>query len=133
MCYATIDKKNTLLTIVATKSLCTMKRKIKTYGGYFEGFMNTLTDKEQDKIQYALLLLKTQDRVPVKFICLIRDGLYELRIEYNGNIYRVFFIFDNDCIVVLFNGFQKKTRKTPTNEIEKAFKIREEYYADKQS
>ncbi|GHT36080.1 hypothetical protein AGMMS49574_27180 [Bacteroidia bacterium] len=110
-----------------------MKRRIKTYGGYFEEFMSTLTNKEQDKIQYGLLLLKTQDRVPAKFIRPIRDGLYELRIEYDGNIYRVFFIFDNDCIVVLFNGFQKKTRKTPANEIDKAFKIREEYYADKQS
>ena len=110
-----------------------MERKIKTYGGYFEAFKETLTEKEQDKIDYFLLLLKTRDRVPVKFITLIRDGLYELRIEYNGNIYRVFFIFDDGNIVVLFNGFQKKTQKTPTNEIKKALKIKEEYYADKQS
>ena len=48
--------------------------------------------------------------------------------EYNGNIYRVFFIFDEDKIVVLFNGFQKKTQKTPAKEIEKALKIMEEYY-----
>ena len=53
--------------------------------------------------------------------------------EYNGNIYRVFFIFDEDRIVVLFNGFQKKTQKTPENEIERALKIMEAYYADKQS
>jgi len=110
-----------------------VERKIKTYGGYFEAFKETLTEKEQDKIDYFLLLLKTRDRVPVKFITLIRDGLYELRIEYNGNIYRVFFIFDDGNIVVLFNGFQKKTQKTPTNEIKKALKIKEEYYADKQS
>jgi phage-related protein len=110
-----------------------MQRKIKTYGGYFEAFMANLTDKEQDKIQYVLLLLKTQDRIPVKFIKFIREELYELRIEYNGNIYRVFFIFDNNCIVVLFNGFQKKTQKTPLREIEKALTIKTEYYADKQS
>ena len=60
-------------------------------------------------------------------------GIYELRTEYGGNIYRVFFIFDEGQIVVLFNGFQKKTQKTPPNEIEKAIKIKEEYYADKQS
>ena len=112
---------------------CNMKRKIKVYGGYFEEFMNSLTEKEQEKIQYILLLLKTQDRVPVKFIKLIRDGLYELRIEYNSNIYRVFFIFDDNSIVILFNGFQKKTQKTPPNEIARAFTIKEEYYADKQS
>ena len=52
---------------------------------------------------------------------------------YGGNIYRVFFIFDEGEIVVLFNGFQKKTQKTPQNEIEKAIKIKEAYYADKQS
>ncbi|HIX75596.1 MAG TPA: type II toxin-antitoxin system RelE/ParE family toxin [Candidatus Parabacteroides intestinipullorum] len=108
-----------------------MKRKIRTYGGYFEAFMATLKEKEQEKIQYGLLLLKTQDRLPKKFVKLIRDGLYELRTEYNGNIYRVFFIFDEGQIIVLFNGFQKKTQRTPSSEIEKALKIKEAYYGDK--
>lgn len=115
--------------------LCVMQqeRKIRTYGGYFESFMKTLTEKEQEKIQYGLLMLKTQDRLSVRFVKLIRDGLFELRTEYNNNIYRVFFIFDEGNIVVLFNGFQKKTQKTPNHEIEKALKIKEEYYGDKQS
>jgi phage-related protein len=95
--------------------------------------METLTEKEQTKIQYGLLLLKTQDRLPKKFVKLIRDGIYELRTTWAGNIYRVFFIFDEGRIVVLFNGFQKKTQKTPSSEIEKAIKIKEAYYADKQS
>ena len=90
--------------------------------------MATLTEKEQEKVQYGLLLLKTQDRLPGKFVKFIRDGLYELRTEYSGNIYRLFFIFDEGAIVVLFNGFQKKTQKTPTSEIDKALKIKEEYY-----
>ena len=89
--------------------------------------MNTLNEKEQEKIQYGLLLLKNQDRLPKKFIKLIRDGLYELRAEYGGNIFRVFFIFDEGKIVVLFNGFQKKSQKTPPNEIEKALKIKVDY------
>lgn len=67
-----------------------MERKIVTYGGYFEAFMETLTDKEQEKIQYGLLLLKTQDRLPKKFVKLIREGIYELRTEFNSNIFRVF-------------------------------------------
>ena len=108
-----------------------MKRKIRTYGGYFEAFMATLTEKEQEKVQYGLLLLKTQDRLSKKFVRLIKDGLYELRTEYNSNIYRVFFIFDDGAIVVLFNGFQKKTQKTPQAEIEKALKIKKAYYGDK--
>ena len=78
-------------------------------------------------------MLKTQDRLPMKFIKFIRDGLYELRMEYGGNIFRVFFIFDEGKVVVLFNGFQKKSQKTPLHEIDKALKIKEAYYADKQS
>ena len=79
-------------------------------------------------MDYGLVLLKTQDRLPTKFVRHIRDGVFELRTEYNGNIYRVFFIFDEGKIVVLFNGFQKKTQKTPSGEIEKALRIRDEYY-----
>jgi putative addiction module killer protein len=110
-----------------------VERKIRTYGGYFERFMENLTLKVQEKIKYGLLLLKTQDRMPAKFVKHVRDGIFELRTEFEGNIYRVFFIFDNGNIVVLFNGFQKKTQKTPQAEIDKALKIKEEYYADKQS
>jgi len=108
-----------------------MKRKVKTYGGYFEIFRETLSSKEKVKLDYIISLLETSDRMPVKFIDYIREGLYELRMEYNGNIYRVFFIFDKGNIVVLFNGFQKKTQKTPESEIIKALKIKEAYYADK--
>lgn len=108
-----------------------MERRIFTYGGYFEAFMSTLKEKEQEKIQYGLLLLKIKDRLSTKFIKLIKDGLYELRTEYGGNIFRVFFIFDEGRIVVLFNGFQKKSQKTPPKEIEKALKIKEEYYESK--
>ena len=106
-------------------------RKIKTYGGYFEAFMESLGAQEQKKIKYGLLLLKYQDRIPAKFVKLIRDGIYELRTLCNGNIYRVFFIFDDGNIIVLFNGFQKKTKKTPKKEIDKAIKIKEAYYACK--
>lgn len=95
--------------------------------------METLTRKTQEKIKYGLLLLKTQDRLPVKFVKHIRDGIFELRTEFESNIYRIFFIFDDGNIVVIFNGFQKRTQKTPQGEIEKALKIKEAYYADKQS
>lgn len=110
-----------------------MRRRIVTYGGYFEKFIADLTEKEIKKLDYIISLLETEDRLPVKFIKYLRDSLYELRMEYNSNIYRVFFIFDEDRIVVLFNGFQKKSQKTPENEIERALKIKEAYYADKQS
>ena len=105
-----------------------MKRTIITFGNYFDNFLKSLSEKEREKLDYGLVLLKTQDRLPVKFVKHIKDGLYELRTEYNGNIYRVFFIFDEGKIVVLFNGFQKKSQKTPAKEITKALKIKEEYY-----
>jgi phage-related protein len=110
-----------------------MKRTIIAFGNYYNDFIKTLNDKELLKFKYILSLLENNDRMPVKFIKYIRDGLYELRMEYEGNIYRVFFIFDSHCVVVLFSGFQKKTRKTPEKEINKALKIKEIYYADKQS
>lgn len=51
---------------------------------------------------------------------------------HNGNIYRVFFILDDGNIIILFNGFHKKTQKTPKQEIEKAIKLKNQYYAEKQ-
>ncbi|WP_349953065.1 type II toxin-antitoxin system RelE/ParE family toxin, partial [Bacteroides finegoldii] len=65
--------------------------------------------------------------------CSIKDGLYELRIEWQGNIYRIFFCYDEGRIVILFNGFQKKTQKTPDREINKALKLKKEYYERKRT
>ena len=85
----------------------------------------------QKKIDYVLDVLKMQDRVSEKFVKYIKDGLYEIRASYNGNIYRAFFIFDEGNIVMLFNGFQKKTQKTPSKEIDRALELKKEYYAGK--
>ena len=109
----------------------TMHRKIIAHKDHFNAFFAVLDQGTQDKVLYVLMLLRTQDRLPTKFIKAIRDGLFELRIEYAGNIYRIFFVFDGDRIVVLFNAFHKKTQKTPASEIMKALKLKEEYYASK--
>jgi len=73
------------------------------------------------------------ERIPIKFFQHLSgfDGLYEVRVEYEGNIYRIFSCFDEGNLVVLFNGFQKKSQKTPTGEIEKALKIKTEYFVEK--
>ncbi len=105
-----------------------MKREIIAFGDYYDDFMKTLSAVERKKVHYILDLLQTEDRISTKFVKFIRDGLYEIRAMYNGNIYRIFFIFDEGRIVVLFNGFQKKTQETPENEIKKALRIKEEYY-----
>ena len=108
-----------------------MRREIVAYGSYYKDFMATLHDKERRKVLYILSLLENEERLPTKFIKHLLRGLHELRIKYEGNIYRIFFIFDDNKIIVLFNGFQKKTQKTPRTEVERAIKIMEDYYAYK--
>lgn len=115
--------------------LCSMehKRTIIHFRDYFPNFYQSLELGARRKVAYVLDLLKTEVRLSEKFVKFIKDGLYELRAEYNGNIYRVFFIFDNGNIVVLFNGFQKKSQKTPSDEIKRALKLKEEYMLWKQN
>ena len=93
--------------------------------------MNTLTANERKKIHYILDLLATQERISRKFVKYIREEVYELRAFCDSNVYRIFFIFDEGRIVVLFNGFQKKTQKTPEREIKQAIKLKNEYYDSK--
>ena len=56
------------------------------------------------------------------------DGLYEIRVEVGSNIFRVFSFFDQGKLVILLNGFQKKSVKTPKSEIQLAEKLKKEYY-----
>ena len=107
------------------------ERQILYYKNYFIEFFLSLEDGAKKKVAYVLDMIKTQERLNSNFVKSIRDGIYELRASHNGNIYRAFFIFDEGNIVMLFNGFQKKTHKTPNNEIEKALKLKNEYYASK--
>ena len=102
-------------------------RRIMTFGGYFEAFIATLPERVVQKIDYGLVLLKTMDRLPAKHMKYVEEGIFELRTEFEGNIYRTFFIFDGNQVVVLFNGFQKKGQRTPRKEIEKAKRIKREY------
>ena len=106
-----------------------MNRQIVFYKEYFLEFYKDLKPNEKEKVQYVLELIKQVERVPDKFLAPITgyEGLYEIRIEYQSNIYRVFCFFDTGRLVVLFNGFQKKTQKTPKNEIEKAMRLKQEY------
>ena len=105
-----------------------MERKVIYFGYYFKDFIGSLDKDVREKIDYVLDMLKRVKRLNPKFIKHIKDGLFELRIEWEGNIYRVFFVFDDGNVVVLFNGFQKKSQKTPIKEIEKGLRIKKEYY-----
>lgn len=108
-------------------------RKIIFYKEYFLHFFNNQTDKVKDKIESVLFVISVADRIPAKFFQHLTgtDGLYEVRVEFQGNIYRIFSCFDEGNLIVLFNGFQKKSQKTPAGEIEKALKIKTEYFIEK--
>lgn len=105
-------------------------REIVFYKNYFDDYFETLTDKVKNKIDEVLFMITILERVPTKFFKSIEGikGLFEIRVEYESNIYRIFCCFDKGNLVVLFNGFQKKTQKIPTKELNKAEKIMEEYF-----
>ncbi len=108
-------------------------RQIIFHKDYFLDFYNGQTEKVKSKIEHVLFVISVAERIPVKFFKHIEgtDGLYEIRIEYKGNIYRIFSCFDEGKLVVLFNGFQKKSQKTPPGEIERALKAKAEYFIEK--
>lgn len=107
-----------------------MTRQIIFHGDYFLDFYKGLGTNVKTKIQYVLELIKQVDRVPAKFLAPMSgyEGLYEIRVEYQSNIYRIFCCFDEGRLVVLFNGFQKKTQKTPKDVIERAMRLKNEYF-----
>jgi len=110
-----------------------MVRKIDFYKDYFTEFYSKQSVQVQGKIEYVFKLIKHVERIPKNFFQHLTstDGLYEIRIEYQSNIYRIFCFFDKGRLVILLNGFQKKTRKTPKTEIELAEKLKQEYYNEK--
>ena len=109
-------------------------RELHFYKNYFLTFFDSQPEKVKNKIDQVLYVISIAERIPKKFFDHISgtDGLYEIRAEFNSNIYRIFCCFDEGNIVVLFNGFQKKTQKTPSSEIELALKIKREYFNENQ-
>lgn len=91
------------------------------------------TEKVQEKIDYVFKLLRTVQNVPRKFLDHLTgtEGLYEVRIEFEGNIFRIFCCFDKGNLIVLFNGFQKKSQKTLKKEIDLTLKLKLEYFNSK--
>jgi phage-related protein len=107
----------------------TYNRQVVAYKNYFLDFYQDLPDNVQAKIEWTLNLIRVTRQVPEKYFKHLDDtkGLYEIRVEVGGNIYRIFSFFDKGNLIVLGNAFQKKTQKTPKQELEKALKIMEEY------
>lgn len=109
------------------------KREIRFFKHYFNEFYVAQSDKVRKKIAQTLVWLQTLDRLPVGILKSIegKKGLFEIRVEFGGDIFRIFCCFDEGSLVILFNGFQKKTQKTPPNEIEKADRLMKEYFDNK--
>jgi phage-related protein len=110
-------------------------RNIFYYKNYYLDFFEKLKPEVKKKFNWTLLLISTIERVPEKYFKHMTGtiGIYEIRVEIGGNIYRVFSFFDKDQLVILVNGFHKKSQKTPKKEIELAEKLRKEYFNEKEN
>ena len=105
------------------------KREVIYYEDYYLDFFNAQKEEVKKKFNWTLQLISSHDRIPEKYFKHITnsDGLFEVRVEVGSDIFRVFSFFDKGKLVVLVNGFQKKTQKTPKSEIALAEKLKKEY------
>lgn len=108
------------------------KRKYRTivfFKDYFEKFFIQQTEKVKARIIWTLNLIEDIERIPEVYFKHIEstNGIYEIRIKLGSDIYRIFCFFNQGKLIILANGFKKKSQKTPKKEIVRALKIREEY------
>ncbi len=108
-------------------------RRIFYYKKYYLDFFESLKPEVQAKFNWTLGLISTIERVPEKYFKHMEgsDGIFEVRVEVGSDIYRVFSFFDKGQLIILVNGFQKKTQKTPKKEIELAEKLKKQYFDEK--
>ena len=108
-------------------------RKVVVFEDHFKEFRNTLGREALKKLYQVLTLIMMVKVVPARFLKAIegRKGLFEIRVEQGNNIYRVFCCFDEENLVILFNGFQKKTQKTPIEQLDKAEALMKKYFDQK--
>ena len=116
--------------------LCDMGkiREVITYKSFFDDFFREQSPKVRTKIIKVLDIIEQLDRIPITYLKYIEgtDGLFEIRVLLGNNIFRIFCFFDGNKLVVLLSGFQKKTQKTPPDEINKAVRLKTEYYNEKE-
>lgn len=108
-------------------------RKLVFYKTYFFEFYEKQERKVREKIDFGLYLLQYVKLLPSKHVGSTEEkNLFYLRVKQSSNIYRIFFCYDKDKIVVIMNGFTKKTQKTPRKEIDKAISIKNQYFDEKE-
>ena len=108
-------------------------RTIILYKDYFSDFFNRQRIKVKEKISWTIDLIETHERIPEIYLKHLEgtEGLYEIRVQLGKDEIRIFCFFDKGQLVILANGFYKKSQKTPKKEIEKALKIKNEYEDEK--
>jgi len=108
-------------------------REVIAYKNYFEDFLREQPKKVQDKIFKIIEAIEILERVPLNYLKHVEDtqGLYEVRIKLASDIWRVFCFFDKGKLVILLNGFAKKSQKTPKDELLKAIRLMNEYHKEK--
>jgi phage-related protein len=110
-------------------------RNIFYYKHYYLDFFEQLKPEVKRKFNWTLKLISTVNMVPEKYFSHMTGttGIFEVRVEIGTDIYRVFSFFDEGQIIILVNGFQKKSQKTPKKEIELAEKLKKQYFDEKES
>ena len=94
-----------------------------------EDFLTTLEPGSRAKVTRSLDMLRTIPVVPAKFWQkLSGQKLWELRAEYAGNIYRILATTARGNRVILLHGFQKKSQKTPRQDMEIAQQRQKRYF-----
>ena len=108
-------------------------RNIFYYKNYYLDFYATLSPEVKKKFNWTLQLVSEIDRIPEKYFSHMTSssGLFEIRAEVGSNVYRVFSFFDEGKLIVLVNGFTKKTHITPKSELELAEKLKKQYFDEK--
>jgi phage-related protein len=103
------------------------------YKDYFEQFFVKQNNRVKEKIIWTIRLVEDVEVVPSIYLKSISgtNGIYEIRIQTGSDIFRILCFFDKENIIVIGNGFQKKTQKTPKNEIIKAIQIKLNYENEK--
>jgi phage-related protein len=94
-----------------------------------EQFLNDLDPKHAQKVAWVLKLVKELPLVPKQYLKKLEgtDELWEVRAEFGGNAFRLLGFWDAGNLVILTNGFAKKTQKTPSREIDLAALRRRDY------
>ena len=103
------------------------------YKSYFDEFLKAQRPRIVEKIIQTLRKIEILEYIPSTNLKHIEgtDGLFEIRVQFGSDIFRIFCFFDEGKLVVLLSGFQKKTQKTPRNEIKRAMNLMAEYYQEK--